>query len=86
MEAVCVLQQNMQHSDVRLQQVEESTKVIADTQLKMDGIYKLLQQWGSSSEMGSVERPQQPGTMSPPPPPSHPMLTTYEFSFMKKQD
>jgi hypothetical protein len=64
LEDVRSLQQCILKADARLQQVEIVTKDVVDThkQLddKMDGIYKLIQQWNSSSEYGSHEKPPKP--------------------------
>jgi predicted DNA-binding protein YlxM (UPF0122 family) len=47
LEVVQALQQNLQHSDARLQQVEEALKLFDHAQKKInkkvDGIYRLLQ-------------------------------------------
>jgi prefoldin subunit 5 len=57
LEAVRSLQQGILKIDARLQQVEAVIKDVAEThkQLddKMDSIYKLIQQWNSSSEYGN---------------------------------
>jgi hypothetical protein len=50
----------------------------------MDNICNLLQNWNSSSEMGSVDRFRRPpASISPPPAPS--VLTADDMAILKKQ-
>jgi SMC interacting uncharacterized protein involved in chromosome segregation len=64
LEAVRSLQQLLQKIDARLQHVEKVTKHVVETHKqiddKLDGLYKLLQQWNSPSEHGSQENLRDP--------------------------
>jgi hypothetical protein len=73
--------------------VEEASKLFGVTQKqmdeKLDGIYMLLTQWNSGSELGSAQQPQRPFTTSPTPPPhpnTNPGLTIEELAFLKRQE
>jgi hypothetical protein len=71
--------------------VEEASRSISETQKhldeKLDGIYKILQQWGSPSEMGSAEKPSRTSPVPPRPPPPYPnTLTPDEMAFLRKQE
>jgi hypothetical protein len=60
LDAIDTLQQSQQITKVRLQQVEEASKIFVETQRKLDekvgSILKLLLQWNSSSEAGSAQK------------------------------
>jgi hypothetical protein len=89
LEDVRALQQCVLKTDARSQQVEAVTKDIVEThkQLddKMDGIYKLIQQWNSSSDAGSPKKPPKPFPNPPSPQTTiqpH-MLTADDLTFLK---
>jgi hypothetical protein len=69
MEAVKVMQQSLQKTDFRLQQVEEASKILGEKQKKMDtkidSILKFLQNWNMGSEFSSVEKSQRIQITSP---------------------
>jgi hypothetical protein len=73
-----------------LQQVEEVTKTISDTQQniddKIDGMFKMMQQRNASSEMGSAEKRCFPSSSSPPNPAAPTLLTPEKMAFLKKQE
>jgi hypothetical protein len=73
-----------------LQKVEATSKLLAETQQKMDekvdAIYKLLQQW-NGSEIGSGQKSHPPLNSSPTPPHNqgnYPTLSVQDLAFLKK--
>jgi hypothetical protein len=72
------------HTNTRLQKVEETSHMLAKTQKqlneKLDGIYNLLTQWNSSSEMGSAPRTHRQIHPSVSPSPNHQTLTLEELA------
>jgi hypothetical protein len=89
-EAIQLLQIRVQSTDARLKRVEEAGKVFGDTQRLMDenldGIYKMMTQWNSSSEMGSGQRPQRHTTSPTPPLTPQTMLNAEDLAILKKQE
>jgi hypothetical protein len=92
LEAIRAMQHNLHKTDARLQQVEEAAKSMAETHkmidVKLNGLYKVMQQWNSSSESGSQERPQRPFPNPPSPhqPTQTTLLTADELAFLRKQE
>jgi hypothetical protein len=89
-EAIQLLQLNAQSTDVKLKRIEEVGKGFGESQKvledKLDGIYMMMAQWNSSSEMGSGQRPQR-HTISPTPPLTpRTMLNADDLAVLKKQE
>jgi hypothetical protein len=57
LEAIRGLQHHLQKNDTRLQLLEDATKSVAETHkqidAKLDGLFKVMQQWNLPSENGS---------------------------------
>jgi hypothetical protein len=72
--------------------VEDATKSVAETHklidAKLDGLYRVMQQWNSSSEFGSQERPPRPFPNPPSPTTTtqNTLLTADELAYLKKQE
>jgi hypothetical protein len=89
MEAVKVMQQSLQKTDFRLQQVEEASKILGEKQKKMDtkidSILKFLQNWNMGSEFSSVEKSQRIQITSPTQL-GYPKLIVDELASQKQQE
>jgi hypothetical protein len=92
LDVVRAMQQRLQHTEIHLQKVEDTSRVFGETQLKIDekvdGIYKLLTQWNSCSEIGSAQRSPHPLNQSSSPPHQDTIhqLSSEELATLKKQE